>query len=503
MAHIDDLPRIKRTQELNADRLFEYPNVVGVATGFQETRQGFGREEIRIQVFVQQKLPLSHLPDDAVIPREVPDPEGEGVRTDVIDAGFAQPLQDTTRYRPVPGGCSIGNLTGINAGTLGGWACDETDDTTVFLTNNHVVTATGNRGAIPANSGMVQPGQLDGGTAPADQIGQTKRIVPIATSAAQATAPTTAVDAAIVTITADRDNDVIDIGPAIYETATPTLNMNVQKRGRTTGRTTNGRVVSVNASWLLNYGTTGSPAFARIGTGASVFNIASTDGNPFGDRGDSGSLIFDQAAGELDGTRPVVGLLFAGGRNGGTGAFGMLIGACNIANVFNQLDLTTICDCAVRAVLEALFDRSEEGGRIELTRPRLRRKEKQLRRLRSRIIEDQPFGEAAMQLVTTKTAQLSEVIHRDEIAFGLAVRAFGRLARKATNLDVLEAELDQETIGHARRLARRVAEVEPELENEAEALSEALQGAQGKRVGDVLGVDLGGSSDRPKQNGPK
>lgn len=495
MAEMDDITRIKIAQEESTPSLFARPNVIGTATGFRQSDGTYG-DDLCVQVFVSRKFPLSHLPRWAVVPREVPGPDGEGIPTDVIDAGFLQPIQDTTRYRPVPGGCSIGNLTGINAGTLGGWACDETDDTTVFLTNNHVVTATNNRTAVPATSGIVQPGQLDGGTAPADQIGQTKRIVPIPTTASQAAAPTTAVDAAIGTITADRDNDVIDIGPAIYEIATPALGMNVQKRGRTTQLTTNGQIVSVNANWLLNYGSFGSPAFARIGVGTSVFNIASTDGSPFGDRGDSGSLIFDQDEGSLEDTRPVVGLLFAGGSNGPGTAFGTLIGACNINTVFNQLNLTTLCDCAVRAVLDAIFsgaDRRETG----LSRPGLRRQERQLRKLRDRILKSQPFGEVAADFITRKTPAISEVIAQDDEAFGLAVRTFGAWARKRTLLDVMDARIDEETVEDFAQLAERIATVNPDLEKPARLLRSAVSEAEGKRVADLLG------SQGPKQRGKR
>lgn len=494
MAEPNDVSRVKIAQEQNAGSLFARPNVIGTATGYRQS-EGEYTEDVCVQVFVSRKYPRSHLPSWAVVPWEVPGPDGEGVPTDVIDAGYFQPIQDTTRYRPVVGGCSIGNLTGTNAGTLGGWACDETDDSTVFLTNNHVVTASTNRTAIPATSGIVQPGQLDGGSAPADQIGQTKRIVPIPTNPSQGAAPTTAVDAAIGTITAGRDHDVLNIGPAIYEIATPTLGMNVQKRGRTTQLTTNGRIVSVNASWTLNYGRQFNPAFAQIGIGNSVFNIASTDGNRFGDRGDSGSLIFAQNTDTLEGTRPVLGLLFAGGSTGPGAEFGTLIGACNINSVFNRLNLTTICDCAVRAILEAIFEGTEHRETTGLSKTGLRRKERQLRGVRERIVDEAPLGEAAVKLVTKKTPAISEVLVKDDKAFGLAVRAFGSLRQTRTALDLLQTELDEETVEDLSALAQRIAEINPDLEEPARLLESAVSEAEGSSLADLIG------SKGPEQRG--
>jgi hypothetical protein len=164
MADSKELLRAKCCQEIHQDRLRLLPNVIGTATGRQ--KKGKFTRDACVQVFVSRKYSLDSLPEDAIVPGELPDSHGARVSVDVIDAGFVQLLQDTTRYRPVQGGCWIGNLTRINAGTLGGWACDDADDTIVFLTNNHVVTATNNRQAIPTPSGIVQPGSWTGAPRP-------------------------------------------------------------------------------------------------------------------------------------------------------------------------------------------------------------------------------------------------------------------------------------------------------------------------------------------------
>lgn len=77
------------------------------------------------------------------------------------------------------------------------------------------------------------------------------------------------VDAAVGTITVDRTDNVLQIGPAVYETRAPALGMAVQKRGRTTGFTQNGQVTSINVTVTVNYGTAAAPVNGLIGTRSS------------------------------------------------------------------------------------------------------------------------------------------------------------------------------------------------------------------------------------------
>lgn len=486
MAERPDVIEAIRAQDLNAARFLGRPDVAGIATGYRQRKGQYG-DQVCVQLFVPQKLPRDALPEDALLPPEVHGPDGERVPTDVIEAGPFQPLQDTTRYRPVVGGCSIGNMTGFNAGTLGGIVCDETDHTAVLLTNNHVLTVAGARQTIPADDRIVQPGRLDGGVAPADVIGDTKRLVPIPTGPVRATAPVTAVDAAIGSLDADYRVRVLNIGSAPFETGAAALGMNVQKRGRTTQLTTNGQVVSVNASWTLNYGTMASPVFATIGTGGSVFNIASTDGNPFGRRGDSGSLIFDQAEGDLNDTFPCVGLLFAGGSNGTGQPFGTLIGACDIGSVFAGLNLGTMCTCIVRSLLDAIGQRSAEDETTEARMIDPRKTETRLRRLEQRLFTRSEAGGAIVELVRKNAPLLSDALAEDEEAFALAVRAFDPLVRKAASFELLDAELDLETIAPLGRLADRLIELRPELEKRIRPAAKRVLEAEGTDVREFLG----------------
>lgn len=460
--------RVLRTlaaQELHLDRLLALPNVVGVGTGYRE-RGGKQTSEVVVQTFVQRKYPDDQLPPWARVPPDVTDEEGARVRTDVIDVGFVYAAQDTTRYRPVPGGCSIGHQNLMDASTLGGWACDLTDRTTVILTCNHCIA---NLNAASVPGGIVQPGRLDGGVAPGDLIGQLKRFAPITVGVTPL--PVSPVDAAIGTITVARQDQVLGTGPAIYETRAPALGMNVQKRGRTTLFTNNGRITSINVSVTVNYGG------GRFGLIGNSFIVTSTNTNAFANRGDSGSLIFDQAAGTLNGTRPVVGMFFAVS-NGGITTWHNNIGA-----VFAQLNLTTICDCAIRALLDAI------GGTrrgLEARGASLSRKERQLRALRDSILPETPFGRSLGKVLEAETATILSAISQDEEAFGLAVRTFAPLVEQRTNADLLDAELDAATVASFGHLADRLGKVEPKLRPQFAAMKASIRAVEGSTVRELL-----------------
>ena len=462
----DRVARVSAAQELHAERLLKFPNVVGTGTGYRQVRGRFGNE-VCVQVFVQGKLDSSELPEWAVVPREVHLGE-ERMRVDVIDVGFVFAAQDTTRYRPVPGGCSIGHQDRVDASTLGGWACDLRDSTIVILTCNHCIS---NLNVASAPAGILQPGRLDGGVIPGDLIGSLKRFVTMTTG----TPPpaVTAVDAAIGTITANRTDNVLQIGPAIYELGTPALGMAVQKRGRTTRLTTNGTITSVNVQVTVNYGTT-------QGLIGNAFIVTSTDGNQFANRGDSGSLIFDQRQGRLNNTRPVVGMFFAVS-NGGITTWHN-----DINVIFQQLNLTTICDCAIRALIAAIGGASRGAAGSEAADVELQKKERQLRRFRDEIMSQTPFGKKIVELVETETADLIGAIVEDEEAFGLAVRSFDPWIRQRTNADILDAELDAETVANLGRLADRIGKVKPRLRPQLRAMKASLVAVEGMKARELL-----------------
>lgn len=464
---------VRYAQEANQEQLLALANVVGVGTGLR-IRNGESTDEICVQVFVERKLTPEALDAWQTVPATVPGYEGANVRSDVVAALVPYALQDTTRYRPVPGGCSIGPEATVSAGTLGGWACDERDETTVMVSNNHVIS---NLDTMPTLRRIVQPARLDGGVLPGDVIGRLKRHQQVNTVANPPTVPipTSVVDAAIGSIDAgiDIDHDVLAIGPAIYELRSPALNMNVQKRGRTTQLTTNGRITTVGATFNCTYRNR-----TRISQIQNAFRITSTDGNPFGSPGDSGSLIVDQAAGQLNGTRPVVGLLYAGGTFT-TPPNLPFTDANDINAVFGALDLTTVCDCVVRAIIRAIFGRgaADEGSATGL--------ERQLRRLRARLA-DTEFGTAIDDLVTREAAIAGRILASDDEAFELAVKVLQPLAGRASLTKLLETPLDDETVAAVGRLTALFGRHDRRLGREVKMIHGVLRGLQGSTFGEVL-----------------
>jgi hypothetical protein len=476
---------VRHAQELNQDVLLGYPNVIGVATGFRE-REGKVTGALVVQVFVSRKVSDAQLNPADVVPNRVFGWEGFAVQTDVIETTVPAAQQDTTRYRPVEAGSSIGPEASVSAGTLGGWACDNTDDTIVVLSNNHVLS---NLDTLPVLRRIVQPGRLDGGVLPGDVIGALKRHNPVNTVAnpppAGTVIPTSVVDAAIGSIDGgiDIDHDVVDIGPAIYELRAPALNMNVQKRGRTTRLTTNGRITSVGMTFNCTYRNQ-----TRISSIQNAFRITSTDGNVFSSPGDSGSLIFDQAAGQLSNTLPVVGLLYAGGTfNNGT----PFTDANDINAVFGALNLSTACTCVARAIIRAILESlSREGPwRLPFPESELRRSERDFRRFRSRVLEQSKYGKVLSELIAENAARGGKILAEDDEAFAAAVRALRPLGEyEVSYYELLEKPIDAKTIENLTELVGHVARSDRELGAQLKRVVGTLRQLEGSTLGHVLDV---------------
>jgi hypothetical protein len=474
---------VRHAQELNQDSLLGYPNVIGVATGFRE-RGGKVTGDIVVQVFVSRKVADAQLGPADVIPKRVSGWEG-AAQTDVIETTVPEAQQDTTRYRPVEAGCSIGPEASVSAGTLGGWACDNRDDTIVLLSNNHVIS---NLDTLPVLRRIVQPGRFDGGVLPGDVIGALKRHNPVNTVANPpgpgVVIPTSVVDAAIGSIDGgiDIDHDVIDIGPAIYELRAPALNMNVQKRGRTTRLTTNGRITSVGMTFNCTYNNR-----TRISSIQNAFRITSTDGNVFSSPGDSGSLIFDQAAGRLSNTRPVVGLLYAGGAFSNGTPF---TDANDINAVFGALNLSTACTCVARAIIRAILESLSREGPWRPPFPgELRRSERDFRRFRSRVLERSKYGKVLSELIAQNAARGGKILAEDDEAFAAAVRALRPLGEyEVSYYELLEKPIDAKTVESLTELVGHVARHDRELGAQLKRVVGTLRRLEGSTLGHVLDV---------------
>jgi hypothetical protein len=220
-----------------------------------------------------------------------------------VVVGSVDAYSHRARHRPAPGGVSVGHVD-VTAGTLGSRAIGLTapwNNRHLILSNNHIL-ANSNAGKV--GDSIIQPGPIDGGHHPGDQIAVLGRWIPINFGGVA-----NYVDAAFAWAWHERirgEQYYISGGsPASYRTGTAplaaSLGLIVGKSGRTTGLT-QGRVTQIGVSVNVRY------SGGRIGLFRNQLAIQSVNANPFSAGGDSGSLIWNWA----NGLRPV-GLLFAGG----------------------------------------------------------------------------------------------------------------------------------------------------------------------------------------------
>ena len=308
---------VKSAKESHKAEILSKPNVVGVGMGYKEVH-GRVTDELVIKTLVRQKVPLAGLPAQAVIPQQV-----DGIPTDVVAVGEIKAQQSRTdRYRPAPGGVSIGHFQ-VTAGTFGCVVRDRATSTRLILSNNHVLANSNN--ATPGDA-ILQPGAIDGGNIDEDIIAYLERFYPIhfntepgSCSFAQtfadlgnALASLTGskhrllpyqedpdvynlVDAAVAKPINDGDilDEILEIG-VVSGTVEGFLGMAIRKSGRTTELTT-GEINVVDATVDVSYG---------VGKVARFENQFVS--GPMSQGGDSGSLIVAADS------QQAVGLLFAG-----------------------------------------------------------------------------------------------------------------------------------------------------------------------------------------------
>jgi hypothetical protein len=307
----------RRLKEVNKQALMEKPNVVGVGVGYKWV-DGDRTNEVGVVVMVKRKLPLEALSPRAVLPQRL-----NSVPVDVVQVGEIRALQSPTdRYRPAPGGVSIGHYK-ITAGTFGSVVRDRASGTRLILSNNHVL-ANSNDAVI--GDPILQPGPYDGGSMPNDQIARLERFCPIEFTVSPGVCSIASLYAGIGNAVASmvgsshrvqvyqarpqavnqvdgavarplNDGDILDEIMGIGEvsgTLPATLGMPVRKSGRTTGFTT-GEITLLDATVDVSYGAGRVARFEN-----QLVAGAMSEG------GDSGSLL---VAGD---SLQAVGLLFAG-----------------------------------------------------------------------------------------------------------------------------------------------------------------------------------------------
>jgi hypothetical protein len=459
---------------------------------------GKATDQLSLRVYVASKRPETLLSREEKVPDHVRFLSRKAKRevrleTDVIETPPAQfEVDPETRIRPVPGGVSGGILAAT--GTIGGWVWDNADDTIVMLSNDHVFEHT-------AGIDILQQGTADGGSLPGDKIGDVKRGI-----ARSATTPNT-VDCAI----GDPDSSdiydlsVLEIGPAVYATEVAALDMLVEKYGQTT-RHTFGEVQDVDWTGFVSGLPFEDCLFVDIVPPSTDWSAG----------GDSGSLVFAQAPIEPDSEiKPVVGLHFAGG-----GTHGI---ECKIQNVFDRLNLTTLCAGAFSAFLDALFEAETEGEVSERAEARLRtisafaagapirslppsfvRKERREQRSRffytgfARDIQERLAGSKRGRIVTDfadkHRAQLLTLLAKDRDVRRATVAALKPIvAGASTTTEVLERILTERDIKNLDLLAREVGRKSGrKLQGALKMIRSLGDKAAGKSLARILGIELRG-----------
>lgn len=472
------------------------------AVGIAEKRVGGkGSGRLALVFYVASKRPEAELDGREAVPsaiefRTEKDQRLRKVATDVVESPPAHfELDPEDRHRPVPGGVS-GGING-STGTIGGWVWDSTDDTIVMLSNHHVLGHT-------AGSDVLQPGTADGGSLPADKIGDVKRGI------VRSTVVTNTVDCAIASPDSSDvySLEVHDIGPAVYAVEVPVLDMLVEKYGQTTEHTF-GQIIDADYSTTVD----GFPFDDCI----RLEPVSpSTDWSA---GGDSGSVVFAQEPISAGSTiKPAVGLHFAGG-----GIYGV---ACKIQNVFSALTLTTLCAGAFASFLdsEAESEADDERAasrapalagaalttadvavalgrvsvlqrattfepRVRLTAAALRPRRGLARDVQARLATTKQ-GRVLTGAVDTHRGELLTLLAKDGDVRRSALAALRPVTgHKVTTGEVLATVLDEEQAARFARLADAVAEkASPDLAAVVDELRGMLAKADGRTLGEVFGI---------------
>ena len=259
-------------------------NIVGWGIGTKSTDRTTQTDNGVVRVYVRE-LPGPTMPE-----------RFGDLPTDVIEVGKIIAYRSAPSHPRVLCGVSIGHPN-VGAGTLG--CLVERDGNHYILSNNHVLADTNN--ATPGDP-IIQPGGVDGGRAPDDNIATLEPYARIDLSGAP-----NHIDAAIALVGDCNQTrvsaEILDIGYPECDPVSASIDQIVQKRGRTTRRR-DGVVVDISGDFWVDYDS-GSAWFEdQIVVESRDFSPA-----PFSDSGDSGSLILTQR-------REPVALLFAGSESG-------------------------------------------------------------------------------------------------------------------------------------------------------------------------------------------
>ncbi len=429
---------VRAAARLHTDVLLRHPNVVAVGAGIRR-KGGKSTGEPAVVVYVSRKLPRAQLLPGELIPRRLFADEEE-VGTDVIQAGEPHFVAvDTKQYRPVRGGCQIANAYG-GAGTAGAVMYDRRDQRLVLLTNNHVLTNTGDPTFLPGDTRIFQP--AGGGL-----IGASKRVVPMFRAPLGATDHNwfAAVDAGIVSLNSNipAEFNVVEInGQHPFVALPPYEGLDVVRRGYRT-QLRNGTVEAVDMTVIV---TDSNKARYKVGGADCVFSIRSREREISAMPGDSGSLVVDSGGGAAR------GLVFASDSQSGG-----LTWACELGTVMTMLELDTPCTGALNALIRrAVYRRLADpwalaesvlvaGGSNAL----VARQAEIVDTLRhghlGRDVEGSA-GQAVDAALHRIAPALATAITTDEDAAGLLERAFGEWLVQPSVFDMLEYRFEEQSL---------------------------------------------------------
>ena len=288
-----DLRAALAAKDRHTDQLLRQQGVAGTAVGLGRN----GNAVVKVYLVRPGAATVAKSLDGVPVETEV-----TGEFRAILPSAKPGPADPTQRFdRPVPIGVSAGNFRDLvylhafcTTGTLGA-RLKGTNGQYYGLSNNHVF-AVENLGNI--GDEIIQPGQADQRCRAtlADQIGTLAGFVPI--NFGNGTNVVDVAGAAVTTADVDNQTPKNGYGTPSSTTLEATLNMAVQKYGRTTVLT-KGMVSGVDAAVKIQYS-------RGIATFLHQVIITGTNGD-FSNSGDSGSLIVtDNRA-----ANPVA-LLFAG-----------------------------------------------------------------------------------------------------------------------------------------------------------------------------------------------
>lgn len=255
-----DFEEIRSIKQEHSFSLLCKRAVLGVGIGKKEIR-GQATEAMSIKILVQEKIRESLLPTSEILPKEI-----DGVPTDVISISSDDPLlrvrlrqspmpenERTKRWRPAPGGVSVGHYLLNGAGTLGCWVSDSRSGEPLLLSCWHVIANSGN---CKKGDPVLQPAVLDGGKLPDDIIAYLERWIDVQMIVSthnpddarqrlkdllerKLEVPTNEVDAAVARPVSDSvvSTEILGVRSALKGVTTAKLGIEVVKSGRTTGVT--------------------------------------------------------------------------------------------------------------------------------------------------------------------------------------------------------------------------------------------------------------------------